>query len=88
MHVVRNELGARSDNEMTSSPTPAKHTVQRDPTAAPKSAAMRQADVANGENPEVEPDEPAPEPPQGKQAGSHRTGEHQAKEDLENDPPA
>jgi hypothetical protein len=38
---------------------------------------MRTADVANGENPEVDDD-----------ATPHRTGRRQAQENVENDPPA
>jgi hypothetical protein len=48
---------------------------------------MRQADVANGENREVEPDNPAPAPLQREHTNSHRTGAHQAKKNVEHVPP-
>lgn len=47
---------------------------------------MRQADIANGENPDEEASPPSPAaPPAG---GSHPTGERQASDNRENDPPA
>lgn len=47
---------------------------------------MRQADIANGENPDEETGPPPPEAsPEG---GSHPTGERQASDNRENDPPA
>lgn len=72
---------------MTNEATPSKPTETPDPATAPKSAGMRQADVANGENPDIDaiktspathPDDDTP----------HRTGERQARENAENDPPA
>jgi hypothetical protein len=48
---------------------------------------MREADTANGENPDVDPDEPSPATQRRGDAASHRTGERQAQENAENDPP-
>lgn len=52
------------------------------PTAAPKSREMRTADTANGENPDADAPSPAT-------AGTdHPTGEQQARENADVEPPA
>ena len=51
-------------------------------TTDPASDSTRDADVANGENPDDATSQPAPA------ATDHPTGEDQAKENTENDPPA
>jgi hypothetical protein len=49
---------------------------------------MRRADIANGESQEAEPDEPASAVPENEDPDAHRTGERQAKKNIENDPPS
>jgi hypothetical protein len=51
---------------------------------------MVEADTANGENLDDEDAAPTtdPAPLQGEESSQHRTGERQARENVENDPPA
>ena len=65
-------------------------------TPAPRSAAgtggksgeMRDADVANGENPDEQVERSAGTTPGATSAAAHRTGEAQAQENRENESPA
>jgi hypothetical protein len=66
---------------MTRKSTLSKASLPRD--AAPKSAEMSAADTANGENPDTDTDTE-----NGADEPAHRTGERQAEENVENDPPA
>lgn len=52
------------------------------PAAVPKSREMRAADTANGENPDADAPSPATD------GTDHPTGERQARENADNDPPA
>ncbi len=60
---------------MTNQPT-TPNTTHPPAGPSPKPDTMREADTANGENPDPE------QPPE------HPTGERQARENRENDPPA
>lgn len=71
---------------MPSNPPPSPGpTDDREPDDAPLEA-MRQADIANGEKPDEENSQTAPAAQPA--TGSHPTGDHQARENQENDPPA
>jgi hypothetical protein len=55
-----------------------------------KSASMREADTANGESPDSVEDRSSATPGRRRRDGTtpHPTGEQQARENIENDPPA
>ena len=85
----------RSDTDMThESTTPSNAAASHDSALArhrvdtQKSDDMRTADTANGENPDDDTDAPSPATQHAEGQVSHPTGERQARENLENDPPA
>ncbi len=68
------------------SPTPP-HDRAQDPEAETSPLEdMRRADVANGENPDEQSSQGPPGAPPS--AGSHPTGDGEARDNEENDPPA
>ena len=75
-------------NESTPANNPAAVNPTPDPDADPKSDDMRNADTANGENPDADVDDSSPDTRHAETSISHPTGERQARENAEHDPPA